>query len=65
MDADVVLALKKAMLIKVKLEALDRSNASNQDQTQTIKAKKVKNKQKGIPLLGATPATPKQLEHKK
>ncbi|KAF3964537.1 hypothetical protein ACB098_09G067800 [Castanea mollissima] len=29
MDADVSLALKKAKLIKVKLEALDRSNASN------------------------------------
>lgn len=44
MDADVVLALKTAMLIKVKLEALNRSNASNQDQTQTIKAKKVEKK---------------------
>jgi len=29
MDADVVLALKKAMLVKVKLEALNRSNAFN------------------------------------
>ncbi|KAG2686733.1 hypothetical protein I3760_09G021200 [Carya illinoinensis] len=29
MDADVSLALKKAKLIKVKLEALDRSNAAN------------------------------------
>ncbi|CAM8968728.1 unnamed protein product [Rhodiola kirilowii] len=29
MDADITLALKKAKLIKVKLEALDRSNAAN------------------------------------
>nr|KJB61960.1 hypothetical protein B456_009G394100 [Gossypium raimondii] len=29
MDADVAMALKKAKLIKVRLEALDRSNASN------------------------------------
>ena len=29
MDADVSLALKKAKLIRVKLEALDWSNASN------------------------------------
>jgi syntaxin 1B/2/3 len=29
MDADVALALKKAKLIKVRLEALDRSNAAN------------------------------------
>jgi syntaxin 1B/2/3 len=29
MDADVALALKRAKLIKVRLEALDRSNAAN------------------------------------
>ncbi|XP_023005689.1 syntaxin-121-like [Cucurbita maxima] len=32
MDSDVSLALKKAKLIKVRLEALDRSNASNRTQ---------------------------------
>ncbi|KAG6744953.1 syntaxin-121-like [Populus alba x Populus x berolinensis] len=31
MDADVALALKKAKLIKVRLEALDRSNAANRN----------------------------------
>ncbi|KAF5747757.1 Syntaxin protein [Tripterygium wilfordii] len=31
MDADVTLALKKAKLIKVRLEALDRSNAANRN----------------------------------
>jgi syntaxin 1B/2/3 len=29
MDADVALALKKAKLIKLKLESLDRANAAN------------------------------------
>lgn len=29
MDADVALALKKAKLIKIKLESLDRANAAN------------------------------------
>ncbi|KAF9593720.1 hypothetical protein IFM89_024724 [Coptis chinensis] len=32
MDSDISLALKKAKLIKVRLEALDRSNASNRTQ---------------------------------